>query len=338
MPFGAPYRTAIAAAIAGSDKFIFVISPDSLDSGPCADELAEAEAASKHIISVLRRPAREDQLIPEAVAERNWIFFEDDVEFDSSFAQLLQALDADLDWARKHTRLQVRARDWAAGGSDRSELLRGKDLRDAEGWLADSDAHPATPPITDQRQFIAASRRAADRATRLQRAVLAAGLVIALVLASLALVQTHRADLERDQAIAARDLAASDALAALSQATGDTDPAMARLEAVAGWRVQHTPRARYAMLNAALLPWAAVLSSADGTQVSAVAFSARGEFLAVATSGGTIQLCDLARRTACQRLPGTTERVESVAQLRVGGRQPRRQAPGGWHSRHQRQW
>ena len=34
VPFGAPYRTAIASAIAGCEKFVFVISPDSLDSGP----------------------------------------------------------------------------------------------------------------------------------------------------------------------------------------------------------------------------------------------------------------------------------------------------------------
>ena len=216
MPFGAPYRTAIASAIAGCEKFVFVVSPDSLDSGPCAEELAEAEGASKQVIPLLRRPGRDGQPIPDAVAEPNWIFLQDDADFDSGFAQLLQALDTDVDWARKHARLQIRAQDWAASESERSQLLRGTDLRDAEEWLADSDTHPATPPTAGQRQYIAASRRAADRATRFQRAVLTGGLVIALVLASLALLQTHQADLERNQAVAERNLVPHQATFALS--------------------------------------------------------------------------------------------------------------------------
>ena len=34
VPFSAPYQSEIAVAITGSEKFVFVISPDSLDSGP----------------------------------------------------------------------------------------------------------------------------------------------------------------------------------------------------------------------------------------------------------------------------------------------------------------
>jgi hypothetical protein len=41
---------------------------------------------------------------------------------------------------------------------------------------------------------------------------------------------------------------------------------MARLEAVAAWRIRHTAVATHAMLSAALLPWAAVLPSSDGTR------------------------------------------------------------------------
>src|SRR5271169_6542143 len=68
VPFGAPYRSEIAAVIAGSEKFIFVISPDSLSSRACAEELAEAKADSKQIIALLRRQAGESQPIPEDVA------------------------------------------------------------------------------------------------------------------------------------------------------------------------------------------------------------------------------------------------------------------------------
>ena len=136
VPFSAPYQSEIDTAIAGSEKFIFVISPDSLDSDPCAAELAVAVQSNKHIIPLLRRQARDRQPIPEAVAERNWIFFDDDARFDASFEELIQTLDTDLDWVKVHTRLLVRTREWTDGGGDRSRLLRGRDLREAEAWLA----------------------------------------------------------------------------------------------------------------------------------------------------------------------------------------------------------
>ena len=205
------------------------------------------------------------------------------------FAQLLQALDTDVDWARKHARLQVRARDWAASESERSELLRGEDLRDAEEWLADSDTHPATPSTAGQRQYIAASRRAADRATRFQRAVLAGGLVIALVLASLALLQTHRADLERNQAVAERNqadrqhaIALSRELAAEGLAIDSSKPVTARRLAVAAWRVSHTDQAASVMTALLAEQRQSGMLPADSDNVDAMAFSPDGKLLATA--------------------------------------------------------
>jgi hypothetical protein len=159
VPFSSPYESEIATAIAASEKFVFVISPDSLDSAPCAAEIAVAAGANKQIIPLLRRPARPDQQMPAAIAERNWIFFDDDARFEESLRELLETLDTDLDWVKAHTRLLVRAREWTDGSSDRSRLLRGKDLRTAEAWLGQGDAHEQTPPTSGQRAFIAASRR-----------------------------------------------------------------------------------------------------------------------------------------------------------------------------------
>jgi hypothetical protein len=167
VPFSAPYKAEIATAIAGSEKFIFVISPDSLDSGPCTAELAAAVESSKQVIPLLRRQARDGQPIAEAVAERNWIFLDDDARFEATLAELIEALDTDLDWVKTHTRLLVRAREWTGGrgdrsSGDRSRLLRGRDLRAAEAWLAEGNTHPQAPATSGQRAFIAASRRAAD--------------------------------------------------------------------------------------------------------------------------------------------------------------------------------
>lgn len=152
VPFGAPFDAAVTAAITGSEKFVFVISPDSADSGPCAAELAVAIGSGKQVIPVLRRPVRDGQLLAEALAHRNWVFFDDDGRFEASLAELVQALDTDLDWARAHTRLAVRAREWAEDGGDRSRLLRGRDLQAAEAWMAGADAHPQAPPASGQRR------------------------------------------------------------------------------------------------------------------------------------------------------------------------------------------
>jgi hypothetical protein len=109
VPFSSPYESEIATVIARSEKFIFVISPDSLDSGPCAAEIAVAVESNKQIVPLLRRPARAGQSITAAIAERNWIFFDDDARFEASMRELLETLNTDLDWVKAHTRLLVRA-------------------------------------------------------------------------------------------------------------------------------------------------------------------------------------------------------------------------------------
>ena len=230
VPFSAPYQSEIAAAIAGSEKFIFVISPDSLASGPCGAELSVAVESGKQVIPLLRRQPRDGQPIAEAVAERNWIFFDEDARFQASVGELIQTLDTDLDWVKQHTRLLVRAREWTDGG-DRSRLLRGRDLRAAEAWLTHGDAHPQAPPTSGQRAFIAASRRSADRTAWLQRAVLAVGLVIAVVLASFAFIQ-------RNQAIQQRNLAIYDQTISEALQFADSDTPLAAQLNLAAYRLR----------------------------------------------------------------------------------------------------
>ena len=289
VPFSAPYQSEIAAAIAGSEKFIFVISPDSVASGPCAAELAVAVESGKQIIPLLRRHPGDDQPIAEAVSERNWILFDDDARFQASIAELSETLDTDLDWAKAHTRLLVRSREWADGG-DRSRLLRGRDLRAAETWLADGDAHPLTRPTSDQRAFITASRRSWR-----QRAVLAVGLVIALALASFAFVQ-------RGQAIRQRNLAASGQSAAESESFSGVDPVKEALLAAAAERIAPSAQARESMLDAYAQPQRAILPVSEDPGAAyafatSVAFSPGGRILATAGGDGKARLWNLAAHT-----------------------------------------
>ena len=128
IPFSSLYEEEIKDAITAADKVVFVITPAWLASRPCAWELQLALQVGKAIVPVLRAEVPDGE-VPDVVGRRNWIFFTDDGRFDESLGNLLQALNADLDWAKSHKQLQVRAQDWFDGSMASSKLLRGSDLR-----------------------------------------------------------------------------------------------------------------------------------------------------------------------------------------------------------------
>ena len=220
LPFSAPWRQEIESAIRSADKFVFVISPDSIASLPCASEIATAQACGKQIVPIAFRLPSDLRSVPLAIGELNWIFFDGTTVFPQALDQLVGALTTDLEWTRMHTRLSIRAAEWAASGHDSGTLLRGGALRAAEAWIADSAPHPQSPPTEAQRQYLAASRRASDRNSRRWRFALIGGLVVALTLAVFAVLQ-------RNQARHEATLADAHALAARASAALATDPATA---------------------------------------------------------------------------------------------------------------
>src|SRR5437588_5341686 len=177
------WRREIVAGVEAAEAFVFVISPASLRSHECGEELTAAIERRKRIVPlVLTEP--NGVPVPEALESRNWIFFrEDRDDFDRSLDTLVSALDADIDWVRAHTRLLVRASEWDGHGRDRSYLLSGSDLREAEDWLGVRSAGKK-PEATDlQREYVLASRRAASRRQRIAFGGVAVALLVAVALA-----------------------------------------------------------------------------------------------------------------------------------------------------------
>jgi hypothetical protein len=125
----------IRRAIDQANAFVFVITPDSVTSKICREEIRYAVSSSKRIISRLRHEVHAED-VPRPVAELNWLFLRETDDFDSAIAALGAALDTDLDWVRFHPRLVVRSEEWRSHRGDDSYLLAGSDLENAQNILA----------------------------------------------------------------------------------------------------------------------------------------------------------------------------------------------------------
>lgn len=82
----------IEAAVQEADVFLFIITPESLESQVCSQELDYAVKASKPIVPVLRREVSFESA-PRVLQNLQWIDFLGDGHFDDSMRSLLAALE-----------------------------------------------------------------------------------------------------------------------------------------------------------------------------------------------------------------------------------------------------
>jgi hypothetical protein len=187
IPPASDWRDRIGDGIQAARALLFVLSPDAIESETCRDELDQAVAQHKLVVPVLRRSV-DELAVPAELRRRNWILLTDADDFDAGFALVLEALEDDLEWRDLHARLAVRAQEWAAAGLDRSFLLSGSDLAQAEEWLAEESQHRERA-TREHAQFIQASRAAADRRRRRLIGVAVTVLVAVAALAVFGVVQ-----------------------------------------------------------------------------------------------------------------------------------------------------
>ncbi len=223
IPATADWWKEVTTGIEQADAFVFVISPDSVRSQVCRNEIDTALANNKRFIPLLRREivdAADQAAMHPVISSHNWIYFREIDNFDNAFKSLINALDVDLGNARTHTRLLVRAKEWEAGNHDPSLLLQGDDLRKAELWLAQAVAKKPTPtPL--HAQYISAGRQAATNRQRRLLAGVSVALVISVALAILSLFLFSEANTQRGIA----DSKAATATVAQGQALVEADRA-----------------------------------------------------------------------------------------------------------------
>ena len=204
----------IQALIGKADTVVFVLSPDAVASEVALKEVTHAASLNKRFAPIVCRRV-EDRAIPEALQRLNFIFFDDPAGFDTSADRLAEALQTDIGWVRQHTEFGEAARHWSAAGRPGGLLLRSPVLEEAERWIA-SRPRGAPEPTAETQAFVAAGRHGTTRRRNILTGSLAAGLVVALVLAGLAYWQRGIA-VEQRQIAEQQRKRAEDTLAAATE-------------------------------------------------------------------------------------------------------------------------
>lgn len=154
---GEEWWKAIQRGIESANTFIFVISPDSVNSTVCRDEIEYAASCNKRFLPIVRKEGFDQRQVHPKVSSHNWLFFRETDDFNTAFQELIKAIDTDLDHVRDHTRLLVRALEWQGKAKNPSYLLRGLDLEEAQQWLINSMGKEPIP-IDAHLQYIHTSR------------------------------------------------------------------------------------------------------------------------------------------------------------------------------------
>ncbi|KAM3115219.1 toll/interleukin-1 receptor domain-containing protein [Phormidesmis sp. 146-33] len=189
IPLTADWWQQIERGIEGTNTFVFVISPDSVASDVCRDEIDHAVKHNKRLVPIVRREGFDTTRVHPMLSKYNWLFFRETDEFDRGFSDLIQAIETDLEYVRSHTRILERAIEWDSQNRNESYLLRGVDLKTAETWLLQG-ASKQPQPTELQATYVSTSWKAENVQRRKQRwtvtaaiAALAAAIAVPLTLA-----------------------------------------------------------------------------------------------------------------------------------------------------------
>ncbi|MEL6317074.1 MAG: toll/interleukin-1 receptor domain-containing protein, partial [Pseudomonadota bacterium] len=168
---GDDWKARLSLLIRQCDTMVFIISPASISSEMCAWEVDEAVRYSRRVQPVLWKDVS-FQGVPAALAARQAVDFSND-RVIRGLADLVSALNEDLDWLHAHTTLSERAEDWVSNQRLSSNLLRGTALAEARDLLARRPADAPEPSATVE-DYVAASVAEETREIETQRSQIAA--------------------------------------------------------------------------------------------------------------------------------------------------------------------
>ncbi|MEL6400209.1 MAG: TIR domain-containing protein [Cyanobacteria bacterium J06626_4] len=157
----ADFKTEIRRGIEVSNNFVFILSPRSVQSRYCAEEVEYAAKLNKRFITILHQPIDLEGLHP-ALAQVQWLdFAQAERDFWEDFNQLVRVLETDREYVQSHTKWSQQAIEWQQLQQSPDLLLRGSEFAIAEAWLqAAIKEHKQPAPTELQVNYIEASQAA----------------------------------------------------------------------------------------------------------------------------------------------------------------------------------
>lgn len=300
IPLTADWWAEIKAGIEAANAFIFIISPDSVQSDICRQEIEHAVAMQKRLIPILHRDVVEEdhkaQMHP-SISSHNWLFFRETDDYEQALKTLLQALETDLEYGREHTRLMVKAREWRDKNKSANLLLRGEELEVARNWLSNAiNKEPAATPL--HIEYIGASAKAERERQRQRVAILTMALAIALIMAVFSLFQWQTANIARRDAEEARQHAQRESeiarslarSAASAQALNQGNPDLALVLALSAFDVPQPPDTAFRpLVDAAYTPGTRLRLTGHQSWVWYTEYDSAGERILSSSADGTIR-------------------------------------------------
>ncbi|MEC4849400.1 MAG: TIR domain-containing protein, partial [Jaaginema sp. PMC 1079.18] len=158
---GTDFQQEIHRGIKACDNFLFILSPRSVASPYCTDEVEYAAQLNKRFVTVLHRPVNTADLPPE-LEKVQWLDFnQNQRDFNANFNQLVRTLDTDREYIRSHSKWSQRAIEWQQKEKSADLLLRGSEFSIVQNWLERAEQEKKKPGVTGlQKEFIEASQKA----------------------------------------------------------------------------------------------------------------------------------------------------------------------------------
>jgi WD40 repeat protein len=158
--YGDDFHAAMTRGLEEADNVIFLLSPHSLASAYCQQELDYALSLHKRIIP-MRAGQVDPTQVPESLKTLQYIDLTDnqtEADYLQDESDLLRILKREADYGREHKVLLTKALKWERQQRNPCILLRGYELQHAEAWLKLAQQHQYGATAL-QTEFIAESQR-----------------------------------------------------------------------------------------------------------------------------------------------------------------------------------
>lgn len=326
LPPSEAYPPHIRKAIEESDNFLFLISPDSIVSIPCREELEHAVNCGKYIVPVECRPTDPNSLnIPTQIQELNWIRWTQ-LEFDRTLEQIISSIQRDYAWKRRHSELTEAAIKWNGMQAKKNHvLLQNRD--DIYQAIAELNANKNRFPnpslllykfVEESKNYDAYKRR------KRNLIVLIIGCILALLTLvsgwfaisanqNLALANRREAARATSQAIAEQSRANAFSAVSNGQIARKEDPEIALLIGLEASKIIATDETRNAIHNAldAVKINKRLVDGHDSFLYDSE-LSPNNDYVATAGQDGIVRIWDIKTQLEVLRLIGHTGVIRRV--------------------------